>query len=238
MDTRPALPAALLCFLAATSALAQTPVTPSNPIAPTSPPSYELPSSAWYAPPPPLVAPAPPPGAYYHGGFYLRAGMGFAWSHAQFSGGLLPREVASSGFGRAANFSLGGAIAQKLMLAADLGWSGGPSATQTSFYHLLGLLDWYPNPRGGLHVQLGGGVSMVDFKLAKADAPPNAGDQGHGFAWHLGAGWEGFVSEQWSLGALLRLDGTSADVSRLDEPGGSQSVLVVAPSLLFVATYN
>lgn len=213
-----ALRGALLSFLAATPAWAQAPVTP--------------------------VDPAPPPGAYYHGGFYLRGGAGLAWTHARFSRGGIPGEAVASGFGEAMSFAIGGAIAQKLMLAFDVGGNqvrpstSSPEVTGVSFYHVLGLLDWYPNPYRGLHFELGGGVSVVDYSARTLGGRLDSAHGGNGFAWHLGAGWEGWIGEQWSLGALLRLDGTQANDSRLDETGGSVTISVIAPSLLIMLTYN
>jgi hypothetical protein len=153
-----------------------------------------------------------------------------------------------TGFGQANEIAVGGAIVPGVIVAgafvADIARTTKTDATgypvsPSNSYVLatLGpLLDVYPDPAGGFHLQAGGG-----FGLTSGVQPQGAsGGSGVGFGLFAGTGYEWWISPQWGLGALLRLQYVSAHESEsvlffesydVDHRG-------IGASLLLSATYN
>lgn len=106
------------------------------------------------------------------------------------------------------------------------------------------MADWYLDPRKGLHFQGGVGVASVTHSVKEAfdgspKRDPTARYSGLGFM--LGAGYETFVSDNWSIGGLLRIDlgnQLTSDTSGNDATVRDTTFNVFAPSLLFTGTYN
>lgn len=185
------------------------------------------------------------PGAYQHDGFYLHAETGVA---------LLSAHVADSprgrsrvrGIGQSGGIALGAAIAPGLTLGGNI-WTAriDPSFVENgvsvvpdddSVKLTLGslgpFLEWYPNPYRGFHLQSSAAVAIAIETDVKGEPlrPPALGAK---FA--LGAGYEWFVSPQFSLGFLVRMN-VLADAR--PRPEGPERTLAEIPELLLSSTYN
>jgi hypothetical protein len=97
-------------------------------------------------------------------------------------------------------------------------------------------LDYYFNPRGGLHLPAAVGVAMMNgfdyrgFQLTRDKSALGAGLL-------VGLGYDWWISEQWSVGVLGRV--TAIAATNKDDEGRSWIHLTgSAPSLLFSAAYN
>ena len=100
------------------------------------------------------------------------------------------------------------------------------------------LVDFYPGEEGGFHLQ--GSVDLATY-VAGVGTPEVAGPtaQGHtalGFGVTAGIGYEWWVGEEWSLGALARFAWGST--SGTDNRGVSWDHRSYAPALLVGATYQ
>lgn len=140
---------------------------------------------------PRLPAPEPVnPTARRHDGFFFRFGAGasyVAYSRASDSG-----VARSRGPGGGFDVQFGGTPWPGIVIGG--GWFS-PSAKNVGF--VLGydaFVQYYPDPRGGLHFQGLGGFAVV------GEAP----NIGGGIA-AVGIGMDGWVGEQTSLGGLFRL---------------------------------
>ena len=269
--TRRSLAAAAALTGLAGQALAQTPPPPdaSATPAPAPPPPSGAPPA--YGPPPdggpgypPPPYPAPPgylpppavaerPGGHLHDGFYLRMGGGVAIHHSKLTmpsrpagfGPTSPMTQTLTGTGLALDFAIGGAVADGLVIAGDLGVQslrpksdraapGDAELDRVSASRLGAMIDWYIDPRAGFHVQ--GGLALAGYSYHRtiaADYDVSASLGGVG--WNVGVGWEGWVGRTWGLGALLRLDGMS--LKRTDA-GDEATATLISPSVMFTATHN
>ncbi len=226
----------------------------------TVPPPPSPPPVAQKPPPsPPRPKPAPA-GAHVHDGFYLRMGLG-AGALAAAEGNRAGAESIWSTGGAGMEFGMGGAIGSGFMLGGRLLGVGGDSITwqhgneQTDWPGSLSLssvqlfADWYLSPGSGFHLQAGLGPSVLSYD--PLGGRPRKGDDVtsdlEGFGGAIGVGWEGWVGDEWSIGGVLHLQfasfqGAFDDGAGAGTPGlvGSinEQVDVVAPMLLFTATYN
>jgi hypothetical protein len=158
------------------------------------------------------------------------------------------------GLGTGLDVGLGYTVAEGLVLGGMIGQQSSTvsihnentdkdaGSTGTGYSFVALLVDYYTNPKKGFHLQgmIGQGNLQVD-KLTVG--PIVAGgvtqtvpiDQLTGVAGALGIGLETFVSDEWSLGGLLRLDMASLS-------GGSSptktTATVVTPSLRMSFTYH
>lgn len=138
------------------------------------------------------------------------------------------------------------------MLAFDLSGvmnqspSVSPSTSRGAFkslsYSRFGLLaDWYPNPRQGLHLMGGVGLSqlMINPRTAYQSTDPELSDTDHlsGMYFLIGIGHEWWVSQQWSIGLLLRAEGSSMKSSGSYEPISADASFA-ATSLGVTFTYH
>lgn len=178
-------------------------------------------------PPPPYPPPSSPPpysrgrviivhgcgeptGPYCHDGFYMRLGLGLAYTSVWGTG---PSGNASiSGTGVALSASFGGTVARGLVIGGALRIADGlgpftgappdaPGNATASLGQLLGVfVDWYPAPTDGWHVgsQVGLGITSVTDSLSReSSGPALAGSVFGGYDWWIGP--------QWSLGLLMSL---------------------------------
>ena len=225
---------------------------------------YEMPPQPAYvqgAPPPP--PPAPPrhmnrAGVRTHDGFYLRAGLGVgALALTNDKGGKA--ETTLSTGGGAFEFSLGGTLGNGFVLGGRVIAVGGenlelesPEGT-TNIDGSLGygtlqlFADWYLDPEGGFHLEGALGPAGVSYDPTPDDNSTNDTTELEGFGGSIGVGWEGWVSEQWSLGSVFRvnwaaLDGNlnaaGSDPFASTEDDSSGTVFAVAPMLMFVGTFH
>lgn len=189
-----------------------------------------------------------------HDGFFLRVSLGGAAQQTTLAFAGQPTGSAvhrASGFGSAFAFAAGGTVAPGLALAGELSAQavdslnttpgrGSPlSARSTSTSALLGMVDWYPWPRRGLHLLGGAGVASISVELA---SDPDGADPRTraGVAWAFGAGVERFVSERWSLGVIARFDACLAtdESGDGDRAGPRFNAASRAATLAVAGTYH
>jgi hypothetical protein len=171
-----------------------------------------------------------------HDGGYVRMGVNLGYVSDTARRGQAKAE--SSGFGGFLDLALGVSVTDALVFGIAVHSLGAFSATteldgqelesrHSNYVQVLGvLLDYYPNPRQGLHLGVtfgsGGADIVVDSKQAASD--------GVGLALRLG--YDVWIGEQWSLGpalGLLFVAGAS------DEFGNHRAV---APTLTLSALYH
>jgi hypothetical protein len=98
-------------------------------------------------------------------------------------------------------------------------------------------LHWYPDPTGGFHF---GGTLGLAYAFAKSpeNSPfKNIGGVGGGLS--LAIGYDFWISDQWSLGAMARLTGATLH-GETTESGltGKEDDKVSAFALMFTALYH
>lgn len=158
-----------------------------------------------YQPPPP-GAPAggaegyePKHGSKTHDGFYLRLGLGpNLLSFKPKVGDTI------SGTGGGFDLAIGGTLGGGFVLAGDFSYtqfakSQGPFNTTYKFATFSLLGDYFIDPKGPWHIQAAVGSAGAD-----ACVESTCGGIGNGLAFTLGGGYDAFVSDEWSLGGLLR----------------------------------
>lgn len=186
------------------------------------------------------------PSEHLHDGFYLRAGLGVARPTARLT---LASGVVSdlTGAGVALDLAIGAAPIDGLVFAIDLGGFGVARAGRVDLggesiaardldVSRLGLLiDVYPAPRRGVHVQ--GGAGLFSASYALGGAAPSGPFRSTGFGWNLGVGLESWVDAQASIGVVARVDGASLEGAGADGTRG-ETLHLLAPSVLFAATFQ
>jgi hypothetical protein len=205
----------------------------------------------------------PPRGLHEHDGFYLRMGIGFGRLYAKMHsddsaqlGGSVDGSLAGGGL--SAEFSLGGTIAPGLVLGGGFwgigagnpgmrhlevgGASHAPLTLQSAGLGLLGpFVDYYLNPKTGLHFQGALGLGTLNVTRSITDASGHIVEdkkQAGGLGFMLGAGYEWWVGEQWSIGGILRMVYVSTETNGNDNTERWSYIGLAAPELLFVATYQ
>ncbi len=186
-------------------------------------------------------------GVREHDGFYLRlgAGVGYAFGKAKPEDGPSAAEADVSGIGIPTELAAGGTIAPGLVLGGgsyglvlpapkyknDLAEVTGG---QTVASAVGPFIDYYIDPKGGAHVEAA--LLFGYISNAAKDAQPSGA--GFGFGAMLGGGYEFFVSDQWSIGALARVTYYNVKV-KYDTSGEPKStVSLFVPGILFGATYH
>jgi hypothetical protein len=161
------------------------------------------------APPPagpPPAAPAEeaePRGARTHDGFYMRLGLGYGYLAASEEAGGF--ESKFHGTGTAFQFSAGGTPIPGLVIAGTLFTHvvkpkvevNGQDVEADKSIFVLGLgplVDFYPDPKGGLHFGALGTYSSLNAI--------NYTSTGFGVGVH--AGYDFFFSNSWSVGPVLQ----------------------------------
>ena len=166
--------------------------------------------------------------SYNHDGFYLRLAAGLGAGVDRLEGSFLdydfPHEDGRAG--RMYSFAVPNEIAMGYTVAPGVVAGAGvydsvwltPSAAAraspnyefaTSQLALFGpMIDAYPLPRKGWHLQGSLGVASVNMGFGSTGFAPPRPAQAHvavGIGFMVGAGYEWFVAEQWSVGFLLRM---------------------------------
>ena len=135
---------------------------------------------------------------------------------------------------------LGGA----LMIDRILGLSGTDEQGATldlggydfTFLLIGPFLDVYPDPGGGLHLQAALGLATLGVSRPQNAQSSNTSiDDPSGVGVALGAGWELWLGDDVSAGALLRVSWAPLDVQESQTPA---QVDVLTPALLLTGTYN
>lgn len=212
----------------------------SSPGTPAAPPPY------FVEPPPPdeRMAPAPlaPRGARFHDGLFLRAGIGYARLLHHISAYGTTSDFRGNGVSM--DILVGGTPARGLVLGGGLVMSAFESPEMSVQYPYgtwgdvsvnlvapVGFVQYYFDPRLGWNVQGMVGYATLDY----TDAYGSLGTTAEGVLLAIGGGWEGFVTDQWSLGGLFRVA-----YSNLHDTiyGISETHSVWTPTFQLVGTYH
>lgn len=183
-----------------------------------------------------------PPTAEWHEGFYFRGAIGlgafvddfeadFGWVDATARGGSLALEIMVGG-SLADGVVLGGGLVIEHVVDPAIEVENVPvddAGVGVGTFGLIGpFLDWYPSPAGGFHLQALLGAARIDISDdsgARSEHTP----VGAGLA--IGAGYDFWIADEWSVGALLRISGaTLTDDDVMHRVG--------TISLLGTVTYN
>ncbi len=214
-----------------------------------------------YGPPPPVyVPPERMHGYHLRDGFYFRMAVGLARPSVALSYPLLfstNGQAAGTGVdtlrggGLGLDAAVGGTLFPGFALALDFGGhdTSAPSTTANDGLRVeaygasrIGaLIDFYPNPRKGLHVQLGGGLASATIVSRRSIAQPSAvttmsEDQTFsGTQINAGVGWEGWVGPDWAIGGLARIEWSKMSAT---VDGGRANLKAITPGLMFSLTLN
>jgi hypothetical protein len=191
-----------------------------------------------------------------HDGFYFRFALG---GGAQIGTARLEgAEATFSGGGAVVDFSIGGSARPGLALgfAVYVGVASSPSVEvrqedRGSYLESLdgrafstgiigAFVDFYPDPKGGFHVEAAVGVAPLTWEMEVADWAGESRDwSGGGFGARLGTGYEFWISEQWSLGALARLQFGHGRLKPTENDSGPElEVTTFNPGLAAVVTFH
>jgi hypothetical protein len=195
-------------------------------------------------------APEPKPGVRTHDGFYLRFATGYSYLSARYSGavtacqgctyGNVLERAGVSGSSMPIEIAMGvtahGVVfGARAVLGAITAWSFDKDVETTVegsgvMATAAGLVDWYPLTKHGLHVFASPGYTVAKLSDSGSRMPKNGLK---GFSFGAGIGYEGWVSEQWSIGVQGRVD-----VAWLSNAETSTKLTTVSPGLQATFTYN
>ena len=101
------------------------------------------------------------------------------------------------------------------------------------------FVDYYFNPEAGFHGQAGVAFATVAAGKGTNGSTPIPDDDYAGTGWALmvGAGWETWIGEQWSLGALGRLQYAGASLEA-SNGGNEADVNALFLAILATVTYH
>jgi hypothetical protein len=193
------------------------------------------------------------PGEHHHDGFYLQVGLGPSMIRDDYDtsgGGILFGQSRGTitGYGHSQHLAIGGAVAPGFILAGAVvvdiarttsaDYEGAPVDPDESYALLtLGpMVDFYFDPDAGFHALLGLGLGVT------SGVQPEGVDGGSssGYGLFAGIGHEWWISSQWGLGALLRVQYVAGTESVVTLISDTQEIdhRALGVALLFSATYN
>jgi hypothetical protein len=194
---------------------------------------YGYPPPGYYAPFPPIRIPPPPrPGDHLHNGLYLRGGVGAAFMTGTVSLNGTGADV--SGLGAAFELAIGGTPIPGLVVGFGMYFNLTPEPSLTGtvgtdhfdgypagqLFSMVGgpLIDFYPNPTKGFHLQAAAGAGPVDWEVGRTGLTqvPGVPYSGGGGGFMIGAGYETWTGREWSFGGLLRFGWQSASMKPTD----------------------
>ncbi len=189
-------------------------------------------------------------GKRYHDGFYLRLGVGGGYlvskwtlaeeteSSAGAQGATVPVELAIGGTPSPGVVIGGGSWAVHVPSATYTAGRGDFTSEETADYGSISMLgpfvDVYPAPRFGAHLQFAPCLALV--------APGTSSEivteelSGTGFGAMVGVGYEGWVSDQWGMGLLVRNQFVYAQVTDSDD--NTFDFVGFTPGALITATLH
>jgi hypothetical protein len=178
-----------------------------------------------------------------HDGWYLRMALGGGALTDTFTveglGNLLPSGKATGASGSAEialgysvlpGLAVGGSLVGEQVASPKVTYDGKDYSTiSVGTFAMFGpCIEWYPSATGGFHAgaMIGGArLTMKDSSGVVTDTQPVGGGGA------LGAGYEFWIGDEWSLGGALRLVGAS-----LSDQGIHHTI--AAGSLLATLTYQ
>ncbi len=166
-----------------------------------------------------------------HDGFYLRVGTGGGFAFGKLEGAAdspsrgpnIASELAA-GWTVGPGLVVGGGTYPMVVLAPDYDGvdAGGQHVSGTGPF-----VDWYLDPTCGLHLQ--SALLFAAGYLDGSEARP--AKIGVGYGMMLGAGYDMFLADEWSLGLLARV--TAYRLHGVDD-----AIRLASPSLLVTATFH
>lgn len=203
-------------------------------------PYSPYPYSPYNTPPPPRPRTQ---SGYRHDGVFARISLGLGYTHFSRGTPEMVNQISASGL--APNFEVlaGGTITTGLVLGGGMivnaipspsyKLGGDPVSTENSNFQLYVLpffANYYFDPKKGFNVQALLGLGFANETVENVKQP----DAG-GIALGIGAGYEGFIAKQWSLGAFGRF--TYANLAT-NERGVRDTYDVILPTISIVATLH
>lgn len=216
---------------AAPKRVATPPAAPATTSTPTTEPDADT------APPPP-----PKPGVRVHDGFYLRLALGPSLLNSTWKGGTQDATVTGVGAGLEVSFGgtplpglvVGGGSFSSFVGSPTISYGGqSADAGSASLTLFAPFIDWYPNETQGFHVQGAAGLAYASYDSKGGGKSVS----GTGLGFMAGAGYEIWVADQWSLGAMFRLQYATPSI-KADGMTTSVDTNSVIPALLLGATYH
>lgn len=204
------------------------------------------------------IGPPPDVGARVHDGFYFRIASGLSVLDER----IASEEVAGStiqarnrGIAQLSDLALGGTVAPGWVIGGgiyslDLITStlhtrdnaSGPIPPELDpglrSLPLIGpFVDWYPNVRGGFHAQAALGLATLVPRVFGHPATSESEYSAVGGALIIGTGYEWWVGDEWSIGALSQL---GLRVLRGEDEAGRQwtHLITNSPSFCVSVTYH
>jgi hypothetical protein len=128
--------------------------------------------------------------------------------------------------------------------------AGGQSVTVNGASITLGQIgpyvDWYPTPTGGFHVLGGAGLAFLSLNNGETapDGSSSSTNSGAGFGLDAGVGYDWWITDKWSIGALARFTyaRTSLSQSSTDSMGNAITInttdSMIVPAVLFSANWQ
>jgi hypothetical protein len=175
----------------------------------------------------------------------MAVGGGYLANSSTLSGATYRGSVDSGGAAVGLDVAVGGALSPGIILAGSYAYLTVSNAHlkndtrsvqvphDPSLTMLGGMLDVYPNAKGGFH--LGSTLGLATL-LIREEGPARASrgpQNGFGFAPHVGYEW--WVGNYWGLGVLGKFLLAYTEGSY---GGSGQKDTVTGVSILFSATYN
>lgn len=112
-----------------------------------------------------------------------------------------------------------------------------PSHDPTNYVAVLSMVgpfvDWYFDATGGFHAQV---ATCLAHLSDAAPSVPNSGVDGWGFGFEVGTGYQWWIADRFTIGALARVQVAMPTVHA--SGGASVGTLLVAPALLLTTTYR
>jgi hypothetical protein len=179
-----------------------------------------------------------------HQGRFLRLATGVAYLRESWTPSGGSAGAVHTGWGPALEVAVGKFVRPRLVVAGSLQLAGIINRDETTLgttfslddtLHLVdtlsALVDFYPNPRRGLHV--GGSLGLAG--ITELDTHMGGTQTSFGVAAAVHAGYERFVSKRWSAGGLARL---AFHHYGTDTPPPDASASGLLASLLLAFTFD
>jgi hypothetical protein len=205
-----------------------------------------------------ITLPAAAQRARHHDGFYLRLGGGFTYVSDSVETDEYPlfndAEGTAKGFGAAGELGIGGSVSPGVVLGGGIFSHWLPSLEsenaevanvdvpdiefdEGALWVMGFLVDYYPNPSAGLHLQGSAGLALGSLGDGRSNGNLTLDEHsGIGLGLVAGIGHEWWVANNWGLGLLGRF--TAAWFTAEDDNDVEWSHFAIAPAILFTATMN
>jgi hypothetical protein len=200
---------------------------------------------------PAVSSTAAAPGAHLHDGFYLRLATGFGAYNETIRQKGADDQTAVTGIATVSEIAVGRAVRPGVIFGGGV-WSCGVLASDRAVrgpappsevidsqgnFSLIGpFLDYYFDPRRGLHLQGAAGFATLrGIEVQSGEFDRHALSLGGGLM--MGFGYEWWVSNEWSLGVLGRITGGFTTGTDQSDTRWFHTV-GASPSVLFSGTFN